>query len=91
MPRAKSNNSLALVFKIIVALALFFGALGLGALGLGALGLGALGACVLFAGSMSGGSTATNATSGANFYFGLAALLAVLGVAWTVFWILKKQ
>ncbi len=80
LPPVKSKNPLALVGKILVVFVLFTGAIG----------LGALGACFMILGGIGGGG-ANNPSSGALTMLGFAALLAILGVSWIVFWARREK
>ena len=80
LPPVKRKNPLALIGKLIVVFVLFTGAIG----------LGALGACFMLVGDMGGGG-ANNTNSGALTMLGFAALLAILGVSWIVFWARREK
>lgn len=83
LPPAKSGNTVALVAKIIVGIALF----------IAALGFGGIGACFYLIGSAgNGGVSGPNSTVEAATTFIIIGVVAgVLGVAWTAFWLAKKK
>ena len=81
---AKKSNGLATAAKVIVGIVLFGTALL----------FGGIGACLFFVGLMgnNGGGTGTNSTiEGATTGLIMAAIAGVLGIAWTVFWLVKKK
>lgn len=84
LPPSKSGNSLALIGKIIVGIVLF----------IAAIGFGGIGACLYAIGSMDNGTTSTGPNTtieGAQTSILMGVVAGVLGVAWTVFWLVKKK